>query len=304
MEAKTNYTMVGLAVIILASALAIAAVWLSVGLDKKRYNIYAVYIHEAVNGLSLDSPVKYNGVQVGNVSKIELSKLDPQEVKLLLNIVEGTPITTSTTATLISQGITGTTYVGLAANSSDLTPLEKLPQEPYPIIPTKPSLFKQLDSVIKDVSENINSVSVRIKEILDTENAANLKKSLANIESFTETLAKQNQHISSSLKNSDIFLKNMAEASKQLPSVIKDLKQSMNKLTDEVSQASESVSSTMKSGKTAIDKISQQTIPPALALLRRLNAIAANLEKVSNQLKQNPAVIIRGTTGPKPGPGE
>ena len=60
----------------------------------------------------------------------------------------------------------------------------------------------------------------------------------------------------------------------------------------------------MTSGKIALDKFSQQTIPPAISLLNRLNAIAANLEKVSNQLRQNPSVIIRGTTPPKPGPGE
>ncbi|STX29805.1 ABC transport system periplasmic substrate binding protein [Legionella beliardensis] len=304
MEAKTNYTIVGLAVIILTSALVIAAVWLSVGFDKKKHAIYAVYVHEGVSGLSEESPVKYNGVTVGNVAKIELSKLDPQEVKLLLSIVEDTPVTTSTTATLITQGITGTTYVGLSANSSDLTPLKKLPQEPYPIIPSKPSLLNQLDKVIKDVSENVNSISLQLKAILDKENATNLKKSLANIESFTDTLAKQNERIASSLKSSDIFLKNMAEASKQFPQVIKDLKQGMNKLTSEVSQASQSITSTMDSGKETIDKISQQTIPSALALLRRLNAIAANLEKVSAQMRQNPSVIIRGTTGPKPGPGE
>ncbi|MGQ3889929.1 MlaD family protein [Legionella sp. CNM-1927-20] len=304
MEAKTNYTMVGLAVILLASALVIAGVWLSVGFDKKKYNIYAVYIHEPVSGLGLDSPVKFNGVQVGNVATIELSKLNPQEVKLLLNIVEGTPITTSTTATLITQGITGNTYVGLSAGSSDLTPLKKLPHEPYPIIPTKPSLFKQLDSVIKDVSENINTVSIRLQEILDKENATNLKKSLANIESFTDTLAKQNQQITNSIKHANVFLKNMADTSKQFPTVIRDLKQGMNKLTTEVSQASQSITTTMESGKTTIDKISQQTLPPILALVRRLNAIAANLEKVSKQLRQNPSVIIRGTTGPKPGPGE
>lgn len=304
LEAKTNYTIVGLVVIILTCALLASALWLSVGFDQKKYKIYAVYIHEAVSGLNEESVVKYNGVQVGSVYKIALSHVDPREVKILLKIEEGTPITTSTTATLISQGITGNTYVGLSASSSDLTPLQKRPEEPYPIIPTRPSLFNQIDTVLKEVSENINSVSVRLKDILNNENATNLKKSLANIQSFTQMMSAHNDSIRRSLKNSDILLDNLAKVSEDLPQVVRELKSSINKLTLEISRASGSISSTMKSGKTTLDKISQETLPPAITLLHRLNNIATNLEKVSAEMRQNPSVLIRGTTPPKPGPGE
>ncbi|MBX9692229.1 MAG: MlaD family protein, partial [Cyanobacteria bacterium] len=254
--------------------------------------------------LSEDSPVKYNGVQVGKVVKIELNRINPQEVKLLLNIVEGTPITASTSATLISQGITGVTYVGLSASSSILTPLKKRPQDPYPVIPSKPSLFNQLDHVLKEVSENVNAVSLRLKEIFNQDNSKNLKKSLANIEVFTHNLASHDAEISRALKNSDTLFKNLSQASKDLPDVIIELKQSINKLTTEISEAGQNVSATMKSGKVTLDKISEQTLPPAVSLLHQLNNIAANLEKVSTQMRQNPSVIIRGSAPAKPGPGE
>lgn len=71
-----------------------------------------------------------------------------------------------------------------------------------------------------------------------------------------------------------------------------------------MSAAGKDVSKTMIAGKNTIDQISQQAIPPAVILLRRLNAISANLEKVSNEMRQNPSVIIRGTKAPKLGPGE
>lgn len=307
MEAKTNYTMVGLTVLILTAALLAAALWLSVGFDQKKYTVYAVYIHEAVSGLSEESPVKYNGVQVGYVRKIELNRLDPQQVKILLDIEDGTPITTSTTATLISQGITGTTYVGLSATSSDLTPLKKIPKEPYPIIPARPSLFNQLDSVLKEVSENINSVSVEIRRIFDKKNAESLHNTLINLEKFTGVLADNKQHIDRTLENTDIMVGNIAKVSKELPRLSQDLKISIAHITrmaDSISNAGNRVSVAMDSGKSTMDKISQQTIPPAIILLRRLNTIAANLEEVSNQMRQNPSVLIRGTKPLKPGPGE
>ncbi|HIG0328458.1 TPA: MlaD family protein [Legionella pneumophila] len=307
MESKTNYTIVGLAVLILTAGLLSAGLWLSVGFNQKEYASYTVYLKESVSGLSIESPVKFNGVQVGYVKEIKLNKNDPRQVELLLNIEKSTPITTSTSATLISQGITGVTYVGLSAGSSDLTPLRKMPGEPYPVIPSKPSLLNQLDAVLKEVAENVGVVSEKAQLIFNEENADNVRKSLANIERITEIIADKGQTIDSSLNNLDVFVANMAKASKQFPQLIKDLKTGISKfksLADNMSAAGKDVSKTMIAGKNTIDLISQQAIPPAVILLRRLNAISANLEKVSNEMRQNPSVIIRGTKAPKLGPGE
>ncbi|CZH00542.1 MlaD family protein [Legionella pneumophila serogroup 1] len=307
MESKTNYTIVGLIVLILTAGLLSAGLWLSVGFNQKEYTSYTVYLKESVSGLSVESPVKFNGVQVGYVKEIKLNKNDPRQVELLLNIEKSTPITTSTSATLISQGITGVTYVGLSAGSSELTPLRKMPGEPYPVIPSKPSLLNQLDAVLKEVAENVGAVSEKAQLIFNEENADNVRKSLANIERITEIIADKGQTIDSSLNNLDVFVANMAKASKQFPQLIKDLKTGISKfksLADNMSAAGKDVSKTMIAGKNTIDQISQQAIPPAVILLRRLNAISANLEKVSNEMRQNPSVIIRGTKAPKLGPGE
>jgi phospholipid/cholesterol/gamma-HCH transport system substrate-binding protein len=307
LESKTNYTIVGLVVLILTAGLLSAALWLSVGFNQKEYSFYTVYLHESAAGLSEDSPVKYNGVKVGFVKRIRLNKNDPRQVEILLSIEQGTPITTSTSATLISQGITGVTYVGLSAGSPTLTPLQKMPGEPYPVIPAKPSLFNQLDSILKEVSENVNKVSNQTQRIFNEENATYIKNSLANIEQLTAVFARDSSHIDHSLVSADLFLENMAKVSKDFPQMLQELKTGINKfnsLAESISIAGKDVSKTMVAGKNTIDKLSQQTIPPAVVLLRRLNTIAANLEKVSNEMRQNPSVVIRGTTPPKPGPGE
>lgn len=282
MEAKTNYSIVGLIVLLLIAGLLSAFLWLSVGFNQKNYSYYTVYLHEAAAGLSTESPVKYNGVQVGFVKEIKLNKIDPRQVEILLSIEEGTPITNSTTATLISQGITGVTYVGLSAGTSDLTPLAKMPDEPYPVIPAKPSLFNQLDAIIRQVSENVNKVSEQIQRIFNPENA---------------------RYVRSSLKSTDEFMANMAKVSKEFPVIIKELRvgvSNFNTLSKNMSDASQGVTKTMSSGKNAIDKVT----PQASALLNKLNEISANLEQVTNEMRQNPAVVIRGTKPPKPGPGE
>lgn len=279
MESKANYSLVGLIVILLTIALVTTCLWLSVGLNKKTYRTYAVYLSEAAAGLSDESPVKFNGVQVGYVKKIALDQTDPRKVQLLLAIEEGTPVTVTTTATLISQGITGTTYVGLKADSDNLTPLEKKPEEPYPVIPATPSLFNQLDAALKDVSQNINAVSVDIRRMFDKQNAQYVRQTLKHIDAITRSIAANESHISGILEKTDALSTKLAKASTNLPQLIDD-------------------------GDAALRAFKQEVIPEAITLLHRLNRIAQNIEGVSQAMKQNPSVLIRGTQSPKPGPGE
>ncbi|MFI4963663.1 MAG: MCE family protein, partial [Legionellales bacterium] len=126
---------------------------------------------------------------------------------------------------------------------------------------------------------------------------------LANMEHVSHVLAQGSGSIENSLKSADVFLANMAKVSQDFPKMLQELKTGVakfNTLATDLSQAGTKVSSTMVSGKNAIDTLS----PEAAVLLGRLNTISANLEKVTNDMRQNPSVIIRGTSPPKPGPGE
>src|SRR5438874_2702089 len=98
---------VGLFVVVLTIALVIIFLWLNAIGTQKSYKTYLIYVKEDVTGLTLQSPVRYNGVPVGYVSGIELDPRNPQLVKISVKIEVGTPITTSTVATIQLQGITG-----------------------------------------------------------------------------------------------------------------------------------------------------------------------------------------------------
>lgn len=286
MEPKTNYTVVGVTVLTLMLGLIIAGLWLSIGFERTQYHYYTVYMRESVSGLSDESLVKYNGVKVGIVDHIELSQFDPQQTKITIKVADGTPITMGTRATLITQGITGTTYLGLTANSPTFIPLQKTPGETYPVIPSKPSFFNQLEHSITDIN-------AALKRVLNPENTENIKKTLDNLQKITDGIAKNDANIERSLE--------------ELPKVLTELRQGIlkfNTMSSNLSTAGKQVTATMKAGRQGIDKISQQTLPPAILLLRRLDVIAANLEKVSAQMRENPGVMIRGSTPQKSGPGE
>src|SRR4029078_9913112 len=100
MDNEANYTIVGLFVIILTIAVVITIIWLSSGLKFTQYTNYVIYSKESVAGLNIDSPVEYNGVNVGTVKNISLDARDPRVVRLLVSLESNTRITHGTVATL------------------------------------------------------------------------------------------------------------------------------------------------------------------------------------------------------------
>lgn len=272
MESKINYTAVGAFVIALLTAIIIAIVWLSAGLSTEDYKSYLVYMNESVSGLSVDAPVKFNGVDVGSVKTITLNPKNPQRVRLLLDVKVGTPITNGTVATLSTQGLTGISYLGLKDTGNDKRPLRRPPGEPYPVIPTKPSLLLRLDIALTQLTTNLSQVSAHLNTLLDPTNQAAIKQTLINLNKLTTTLANNSQQLNGILKNTE-------KATQQFPALL-------------------------RSGQNTMQTLSNQTLPATNQVINNLDSVTDNFLELSNELKQNPSIIIRGKTSQPLGPGE
>jgi phospholipid/cholesterol/gamma-HCH transport system substrate-binding protein len=272
METNVNYTIVGAFVIALTACVILSIIWLSSGFSTDRFTTYKVYMTESVSGLSLDSPVEYNGVNVGEVKSIELNQKNPQLVELLLAIKSATPITQGTLATLNVKGLTGIAFVALQDKGTNTNPLVAQKDQDYPVIQTSPSFFLRLDAAITKLTGSLHQVSDSIRTLLDQENLRSIKETLLNIRQITQTLAGNSKQISS-------ILHNTSEASKQFMPL-------------------------MQSGNNAMQVFRTQTLPHANAAVADFSTIGNNLSIMSKELKENPSVLIRGNA-PRPlGPGE
>ena len=121
MEAKVNFAVVGVFVLVLGPALIAGVLWFTSGkYYRKNYEIYQTYMTESVSGLNLDAPVRYRGVDVGRVRRIALAPGNVEQVQLTLDIDRGTPVKEDTIAVLQTQGLTGIAYVELTGGSRDL----------------------------------------------------------------------------------------------------------------------------------------------------------------------------------------
>ncbi len=272
METNIKYTLVGAFVISLIAMLVFSIIWLSSGFSSGNNAYYEIYMRESVAGLNVDSVVEFNGVNVGTVKKVEIDPKNPRLVYVLLSIKKSTPISQGTKATLNTKGLTGIAYVALEDDGSNPQPLAKQANEPYPVINTAPSFFWRIDTGMKRFNENITQVAKALQALLDEENLQSIKEILIDLRHITRVLASNTAQINA-------IIHNTAEASAQfIPSI--------------------------QSGEALLRTMNSQILPAASKAMLNLEVITNNLSAVSREIKDNPAVMIRGKAEQALGPGE
>lgn len=308
MEERVNYTLVGLFALVLGAALVGGVLWLGSGkAQRKAYDVYLVDMAESVSGLSLDSPVKYRGVEVGRVRGIALVANDGELVRLTLDIARGTPVKEDTVATLRTQGLTGIAEVELSGGRVGSAPLVARPPEEYPVIRSAPSLLVRLDSAVSSLLGHANTSSERISELLDEENRRAFKRTLAELEVLTRTLAARSAAIDAGLARAAVTMDNAARASGELPQLVERMQRSaegLERMAGDVSRASASVSGSAAEARGDFRQLAAETQSQVGSAVADLGELAASVRRLTEELERDPGVLLRGKPAAKPGPGE
>ncbi|MDH3647672.1 MAG: MCE family protein [Gammaproteobacteria bacterium] len=314
MTPKSSYVLVGLFVLILGVALIGGILWLSTGGPPKDYEFYLVYMPESVSGLSLDAPVKYKGVNVGRVRDIRLNPDNPEEVRLLLVVLQGTPVNAETRATLEVQGLTGVANVELSGGGPDSPMLVKPDNEPYPVIQSRPSLLVRLDDTVSELLGNLIETSARVNALLNAENRDAISNTIGNVQSLTAEFADQSQRIETLVTEMSAVVQNTRAATERLPELLGQLERSATAFesmaetlaeTGTVLQgAGEDLQHTISVSGQDLRAFTGDTLPEAGTLVSELRLTARNLRRMSESLQGDPSMLLFGPPKPPPGPGE
>ena len=312
MESRVNYAAVGAFVIALTLVLIAGIVWLSAGFGRHEYQYYVAYVTESVSGLNRNAPVKYRGVDVGVVREIGLRPDNPEQVRLLMAIESGTPVKEDTVAILSVQGLTGIAFIDLTGGSQESPLLVARQGEPYPVIPTGPSLLARLDSAASQMFTNIERVSDSLTAFATDENQRAFHDALDSIRNFTaqleqvmneenaerldETLAALH-HVSTALAGRadsiEAMIDNLHAASEGLPDAV-----------DKLGEAGDSFARTMSVAEDEVRFVSQQVTPQAAAVLSDLRRASESLQRFAEAIESDPALLLHGRRERAPGPGE
>jgi len=293
MNTKVNYTLVGLFVVILGTALVAAVWWLSFDPDEKQYTDYTLFFDESVSGLSLNAPVKFNGVEVGYIKDIKLHMHNITQVELLVAIEKEIPINSSTRAKIQMQGITGIAFIGLTVDDPDAPLLKGKKPHGHPVIPTEPSLLFRLDTAIRQITNNIDALTKGVGKLFDDHNVLAIQESLANTAAVTTTLANNMNAIQNTLQHSEKITHDAAVASEQLPNISKNIAD----LTLELKRA-------LDQGNIAIQSLTEQAVPATVNNLDQLQGVLVSTQQLLQKVQRNPSVLLRGAHPPARGPGE
>ncbi|HSC25826.1 MAG TPA: MlaD family protein, partial [Vicinamibacterales bacterium] len=188
MDREANYVAVGAFVLLVIVLTAGFVLWYTDRADGQVEQRYEIYFDGSVSGLSEGGSVRYLGVAVGRVARIEVDPRDPGRVRVVADIAEGTPIKEDTVARLALQGVTGLLYIDLEPRARGSLPPPPVASIKYPVIPSEQSQFDELVSSLPDVVAKAGETLNRLNAMLSDQNIASITTTLGNAEKASEEL--------------------------------------------------------------------------------------------------------------------
>jgi phospholipid/cholesterol/gamma-HCH transport system substrate-binding protein len=140
----------------------VAIIWVGATSYFQKGDTYIAYFDESVQGLQVDSSVKFRGVDKGRVESIQVAP-DNRLIGVVMKINMPDNLQKNAVAQLKAAGITGIMFIELdlkKPNAPDLSPKIDFPSE-YPIIATRPSEIQQLVAGITEVLQKFKEVDTR-----------------------------------------------------------------------------------------------------------------------------------------------
>ena len=289
LKKKTFFT-VGLFVLIGVAAGIALIIWLGASQYLKKGKVYATYFDESVQGLQIDSNVKFRGVNIGMVSQINVAP-DYRLIEVIMKINYAGDID-GTIAKLKTAGITGIVFVELDyRKDGDIDNTPKITFTPdYPVIPSNPSEIKQIFSGIDSVIEQMKQID--FKGISDQ-----LKMTTTNINAFVS-----GDEMKRIIKNLDALMANLEKTSEKLNKVVSDgrvdailndTRESIKKIKEEVNALN--LAETSNRANQLIENASRKTkrITTELEIAsENLKRTTENMDQLVDRLKADPSEII------------
>jgi phospholipid/cholesterol/gamma-HCH transport system substrate-binding protein len=276
MEKNANYALVGISSLVLFVGLVVFVVWLARLQFTQDYDTYDILFQGPVRGLSQGGEVHFNGIKVGEVTKIALDSTDPSRVIARARVTSDVPIRVDSFATLEPQGITGVNYVQITAGTPS-KPLLKgtVPHDQVPVI-------RSQHSALSDLLEGGGTVLTRSIETLDRVNRV---LSDQNIKTFSNMLS-DTQAVTAELR--------------QRKAIIDDAQKAVRDLDDAADQVSKLAAHTDaivdSDGRSAVKNVAdaaaatKSTAAAAQAMIEKLQGPAADF--ATNGLPQATATLI------------
>ena len=184
METRANYVLIGsFTLAVIAAAFGFVLWFQSLHTTKARSPLRIVFEGPAA-GLRNGGSVNFNGIRVGEVISVKLD--NPRRVVALAMVENSAPIRKDTLVGLEFQGLTGVAAISLKGGE-EAAPAVPLDEDGIAVLTADPNRLQDVTEAIRGTLQNINRV------VADNQEA--VKSSLHNLETFTNSLARNSMRI-------------------------------------------------------------------------------------------------------------
>lgn len=312
MEPRAHFILIGAFTIAVAIGLLAFVIWLGSYAVDQDYHYYDIVFEDPVTGLGSSGAVMFNGIQVGEVQRLNLDPMDPSRVIARIRVFESTPVRADTSATLGYQGFTGLAFIDLEGGEPDSPMIEEISDREIPMIIAETSSLQALLNNSGTFLENISELVNRVTDIFSDENLESIRNMLNSIELTTEEVALHREAIGDSLEGLRMATDNANSMLVKLDNLAGDVSQTwsdnknqivadLNAITAETRSATEQANIAIQRldgilarNEASIDDFAMNGLTSVATTLDDFSQLAKRLEKLASKLESNPGSILSG----------
>jgi phospholipid/cholesterol/gamma-HCH transport system substrate-binding protein len=127
----------------------------------RTYTTFVTYFQESVDGLGIDAPVKYEGLDIGYIQDLQVAR-DPRYIQATLRVERPQLVTGNVHAEIASTGLTGSRFINIVPDRSGAGAVTLRPQleSKYPIIPSRPSQLASLMETAQLIAQQLQQADL------------------------------------------------------------------------------------------------------------------------------------------------
>lgn len=304
MENKSHALWAGFFTIAMLCATIIAGIWLN--RDKTVRTDYRIVTTKAISGLNPQATVRYKGLVVGRVDRIDFDTKVLGQIDIKISIDPDTPITKSTFATLGYQGVTGIAFVQLDDDGSNPEKLVADADDP-PKIPLRPGLLEKLEQNGTAILVNIDLVSKRLAQLLTPENQQTMLGAFSGTAKVTERWTKVADELKPALQRVPALAQQANQtllSVEELANNADQLTQQLTSLTNQLQDPNGPLNQTITAYGNLGEVVQTDTLPRINEVTKEVGRTMRTLNKTLEDINERPQELIFGKSAAMPGPGE
>ena len=297
MERNAHYALVGLVSAALVLGLLLFVVWLARLQFASQYAVYDVDFKGPVRGLSSGGEVFFNGIKVGEVTKLSLDRSDPNRVVARVRITSDAPVKTDSTASLEPQGVTGVSYVQITAGSPG-KPLLREATPPDRIHTTQGALEGLLQGGGDVLARSLQALD-RVNKLMSDQNMANFSAVLVNVKDATALAKNQGQllaDLDATVKELNVTTRHIDALTLQANAIVNDQGKptlaNVNAAAVQIRSAAASAQETLAKLSGPAGDFAANGLPQLSRTIITLQTAAESLDRLVGEIEENPRQLL------------